>query len=482
MKPPARAAAVRGDDFQYAFAWYQACKVIDDPDLESISVEDRDGGSFDDVVVRRTEGLNEFFQVKTSVQASASNVVDDAWLTTSLTPTGRSPLQHFYDTYVTQTQVGRPFELTLVTNRGFDHNHRILDLRDSNSEIVDVDAVRGAGPRSEPGRQRDAWARHLEVDGERLLSFLSAVRWRQAGAESHWAEVSAPLMRLAGLRDDREAVRIGLQMVREWVKQGAGPRSRADLRQEVCEENLLARSSVLRLAVHAIDRPVSYDLPHATVDVLDQFIGDSPFARLRRTQPRPEPDPVIVRLDDAVRRLEAYPSRVLHVEGAMRHPLFFAVGRSFPRVRRWELRIDQSGGVWSTAVPPEDVACASGLVSLGDGQDLAVAIGLTMDIAAAVEEYLRSAPEIQTGNLLILGPPQGERPRPTAVPSAAWLNGWTTSAREAIVRHARHAPRVHLFIAAPAAAALFLGHAWNLLPPTEVYDFDGTYHPGVALS
>ena len=43
---------------------------------------------------------------------------------------------------------------------------------------------------------------------------------------------------------------------------------------------------------------------------------------------------------------------------------------------------------------------------------------------------------------------------------------------------------VHLFIAAPAGAALMLGHIWNLMPPTTVYEFipPTTYEPTFTFS
>ncbi|MCG5464850.1 SAVED domain-containing protein [Micromonospora sp. MED01] len=50
------------------------------------------------------------------------------------------------------------------------------------------------------------------------------------------------------------------------------------------------------------------------------------------------------------------------------------------------------------------------------------------------------------------------------------------------VRRTR-APRLHLFFAAPAGATLMLGHHWNLLPPTVVYEHLGTtYAPAMTIS
>jgi hypothetical protein len=66
MALPARAAAIRGDDFQHAIGWCWASRALTDSDIDSVSIEDAGGGSFDDVVVRRRAGKDSFWQIKTS--------------------------------------------------------------------------------------------------------------------------------------------------------------------------------------------------------------------------------------------------------------------------------------------------------------------------------------------------------------------------------------------------------------------------------
>jgi hypothetical protein len=127
-----RAAAIRGDDYQHAVGWYWACQALDDPDTRSVSIEDAAGGHFDDVVVRRRQGPDLFWQVKSSNYGAVT--VNEAWLLTPLTTRGRSPLQHFLDTWRALRPGGKPFELTLLTNRGFDSNDPLLTLRDLKTE------------------------------------------------------------------------------------------------------------------------------------------------------------------------------------------------------------------------------------------------------------------------------------------------------------------------------------------------------------
>ncbi|PWU52434.1 hypothetical protein DLJ47_18840, partial [Micromonospora sp. S4605] len=75
-------------------------------------------------------------------------------------------------------------------------------------------------------------------------------------------------------------------------------------------------------------------------------------------------------------------------------------------------------------------------------------------------------------------------PSQTAVPSAEFAVGWAQAARAQIRKSVRRtrAARLHLFFAAPQGAALMLGHHWNLMPPTVVYEHLGkTYAPAMTI-
>ena len=61
---------------------------------------------------------------------------------------------------------------------------------------------------------------------------------------------------------------------------------------------------------------------------------------------------------------------------------------------------------------------------------------------------------------------------PLSLPDAAAAVGWAHAAREGIRAAVRDsgARRVHLFMCAPAGAALLLGHIWNRVGTTVVYE------------
>jgi len=470
-----RAAAIRGDDYQHAVGWYWVCEALDNPDIVSVSIEDAAGGHFDDVVVRRRQGPDLYWQVKSSNYGTAT--VDEAWLLTPVTPGGLSPLQHFYRTWRGLRDAGQPFELTLLTNRGFDPADAILRLRDLKTEKVNVDMVNAAGPRSAVGRGRRRWTDHLGIGTPDLTSFLSSIYWKSGSAESSWDQQARHLMRLAGLRADDDAIVLGKALVRRWVTDGAGPRSRDDIRRAVAEAGLLARSGTLVLVVHAIDRQPTATPANVEIDLVDLYEGADSFSRVQLIDPANWNTKVAPAILSAARELEAYATRRVHVTGSMRLPLWFAVGRALPDVRGWILSLDQRTEEWSTAVTPEDVTPrVLAETNISAGSDLAVAVSITHDISEEVSYHIREC-ELPVGTLLVLGS-QAE-PGNHTVTSASWATGWARSAREQARRAAtvKGATHVHLYMAAPAALAMMLGHQWNLMPPTTIYEH---LRPGYA--
>jgi hypothetical protein len=272
-------------------------------------------------------------------------------------------------------------------------------------------------------------------------------------------------------------VTVGRALVRSWVTDGAGPQTVDAIRRQVAEKGLLARSGQLVFAVHAIDRQPSATPANIEVDFVGLYEGDDSFTRVALRDEADWDRVVKPVLREAAHRLEAYATRHVHVAGSMRLPLWFAVGRELPDVRRLVLSIDQRDQEWSTnAVGGATDTCTSDEINIGNGAELAVAVGITHDIAGDVVGWLRDA-GLPVGTLLSLGPKDGVGPQ--AVPDADWASSWVTAAREAVRKTAQtsSAPRLHLFFACPAAIALFLGHRWNMTPPTTVYEH---IRPGYA--
>jgi hypothetical protein len=485
MPLPARAATVRGDDYQYTVGWFWAATALTDPQIVSVTVEDRTAGSFDDVVIRRRDTGPRYLQVKSS--NNASTVIDEAWLTTAATALGRSPVQHFYNTWRDLAAPGATF--TLLTNRGLDHQDPLLALRDNHTELLPVGRIQEAGPTTAIGKARARWAHHLAISEPDLLAFLVEFHIATGGSEESWREWARDKMALAGLRDDDDALTRGVSIVREWVKTGAGVRDSDAIRADVADADLLARSGTLVLAIHAIDRqPTPYPV-NVERDLVALYAGDEPSSRYQLRDPQGWDREVAPAIASAARELEAFRTRRVHITGSARLPLYCAIGRALPEVRRWTLSIDQPPEEWATDAPYEAVTAREiTVLDLDDGSrtedtsgdlggdpkeemsELAVGISLTRDLTPQVEEYVRSAlPHVR--RMIVLGPPGP--PSPVAVQGAGWCRSWTRAARESALDHAAQvkAGRVHLFLAAPAAAGLMLGFQWNVMPETIIYEY-----------
>ena len=480
MSLPSRAASIRGDDYQHVIGWYWCCKMLNDPDIETIGIEDKASGSFDDIVVRRRQNANTYIQAKSSNYGNT--IIDSRWLFDH-SPNGKSRLQHFYNTFAKLHNAENDFRLELWTNRGFDHKNPLLgELLDQKSQRIDTDRMKIASEQSAVGRERDEWSEHIQVSAEELASFLQTMRWKHTCAEADLRSQTMPLMELAGLRADEEAVDIGVAIVRSWVADGQRLLSAADVRAEVARRSLLAVDGTLILAVHGIDRDPLPVTPNMRLDFVDLYEGDDSFNRKLLQNASDWNESVYPKILDAAKTLSSYRVRNVYIVGSMRHPMWFTVGRALPEVKKWFLSADQVGAVWQTNATPEVVVPrVLAHTTIGSGTDLALAFGLTGDPTVAVEEYTRkSLPEV--GHLLTLGP-EGE-PSRTSVPSDSWAMGWTRAARDMTVEQVRTvgATRVHLFFLAPAGIVLMLGHQWNLMPMTTVYEYaGGSYHPTVTL-
>lgn len=485
MTMPARGAAIRGDDYQHIIGLFHAARVLTTPDLESISIEDADGGAFDDIVVRATasSGLpHEYFQVKSGVYRES--VIDNKWLTTTRTPKGKSPLYHLYRTWIDLRAKGELFELRLISNKNYDHNDPVLKLIDNLTDKIDAVKLDALTSRTDGGKQLSAWASHLAVTKEELKDFLTTVEFVHGESDSSWERRAAMLMRNAGLRDDDDAVSRGRAMVRGWVTSpGVRLRTTDDIRAETAAKGLLARDGELVLAIHAIDRVALPHRPNAEVDIVNLYPDIDPFERRELVDPAAWEDIVLPKLKAARKDLQGFRSRKVHVAAAMRLPMYFAAGRTFSDVGGWVLSTDQRDVTWCTACESESaVVDVRRDEHLGNGHDLAVAVALTHDPTDDVRDYVESS-SIPVGRLLSLSAPGA--PGKASVPGPGWAADWVRHAREqvrAVTREMR-AARIHLFIASPAGIALFLGHDWNLLPTTTVYDHLGMrgYTPTMTL-
>ena len=285
-------------------------------------------------------------------------------------------------------------------------------------------------------------------------------------------------MKGAGLRHDPDAVVLGVDLVREWVKQGVREVTRDDLHARVATANLLAHSGMLVLAVHAIDRLPSPLTPTRTLDWIERYDGDDPRQR-RLLRPEHTYADLLAELRTTEAELRPYGVWHLRVDGAARLSVHFATGTVFSGVRGWQTSFNERGTVWSSSDDMLEQTAArllSPVEAIAASGDLAVAVSLATDAGAAVLDYARSSG--CAASVVNIG--SEKAPGDGAISGSAHAKTWARQARELIRAEVARlgAARVHLFLSAPAGAALLLGQDWNMLPPTTVYEYTGsTYAP-----
>ncbi len=471
--PSSSGARLTGDDLQHLVAWYWALTMArPDSDIEGIEIEALSAGNVDDVVVRRRHGPSQFYQVKAAVRGEAG--VTAEWLMALSRSGGPSILQKFYRTWRALGNGGLA-ELALVTNRSLDRNDPVLGGRDRNGYLSA--ALARAFPGSPAAYARTEWARHLETDEEGLYKFLDNLRLETDALESTWRSRVADISLGLGLRAGEVAIRAGVHEVREWVKNSRIMRTVNDVRDAIDRLKLRVEEPYAVLAIHALGRdPVAADETVA-LDWVDRFEGEE--ARERRQLRNPADWNAVLRqqLRRAAEQIRAGGHRRVLVRGAMRLPSWFAAGVYLGETAGFTVAALQGSELWSshrrndgTATGPAAPMKVKRLHDnvVGTGSDLAVAMALSLDPTAEVIPYLEAVPGVR--RYVALTTPSG--PGRLAIANADEATATAVALRDEIRALALEGlvRRVHLFLATPHGLALLLGHLWDRLPPTQLYE------------
>lgn len=343
------------------------------------------------------------------------------------------------------------------------------------------------------------------------MALLSAWELRAAADLPSEQRVARARMVALGLHDHSQALLIGRDMIRGYVKTGIRSRSLPELRADIDALNLRARPPARVLSVQVVaDEPHAADAD-AAVDLRELFTGRAGDAA--RGLPHDTwTDTVAPALTRAVAQLEADGTGPVLVRATVRLPTWFFLGTRMRHVRDWTLLTEFADRVWSSrdvrapavhlAPPdPDDQAPAGTPPTAADpgapgdgsdvqmpagersGKELLVAISVTADVAPEVllSQQRRQLPD---SDVLWLTVPT---PGHTSVADPAAAAAIVDDARRTITGHClNHGPydRVHLVMAAPRMIALFLGHRWHRLPPVVVYEDLGAgrgYQPAFTI-
>jgi hypothetical protein len=149
--------------------------------------------------------------------------------------------------------------------------------------------------------------------------------------------------------------------------------------------------------------------------------------------------------------------------------MWFGAGCALREVLGFNVSTLQRHQIWSSDEPGKPPELATDLRHVGDGASVAVVVSIAADATSEVMTYLE---ELSVGRVLALAPASGARAE--SVPDGPTAAALALAIRDAVRAHLDGATdEIHLFLAAPAGLALLLGHRWNALRPTVVYEHHG---------
>jgi hypothetical protein len=435
----ASGARLLGDDVQHLVVWYHVLRALRAGDTTtSIRVEAVGVGNVDDLVVERSDAPPEYWQVKASVDARSP--ANSRWLTEQ--DEGQlSLLRRVHNSWVTiEIETGTRASVVLATTKNVDPEDVVLRGKDRRGRVDD--ALRtGTG----------------------------------ALAEAH----------AAGIRVDDEAIAVGLQTVRDWVKDPRRVFTSDELGRIVDDQGLRVESTISLLVVQTLEGSSRAEDATVAIDWVEQFMGDEPRVRRRLVDPAVAPA-LLEELVAAGRTLRECDRLTVEVTGSMRLPTWFTVGAHLSRTAGFELMARCGSTNWSTGdrqskerpmlepVEPTEAAPGAPWVLSVD-----VSWDISRDAAAYAERELPGAVFLHA--------------RPTAGSAGGAFTEGGDAVRFAVelrdrLRHLRTELRpavIHLFLAMPGAGALVLGHMWDRMPDTLTYwdlnESDGAYEPAFLI-
>ncbi|MDE2562821.1 MAG: SAVED domain-containing protein [Sphingomonadales bacterium] len=489
-----------GDTFQARMFWQRAARLlIPEAAVRRVAFE-LGPKSFDDIWVEYFPGrgqldhrgvalLREHIQCKWHVAPGSfgyAHLIDPDFINAN----ARSLLQRAYSAREAAGENATATRFKLLTNWSVDRNDPLKTLIGMRSGAIRANRLfDGTTDRSQIGGVRKLWRDHLGVDDAALQPFAASLAFGQASDSlDDLREQLDLIFFMAGMRrfSASESAFPYDDLIFHWMAQGRLEFDRESLHDALRRERLLADSGStpfvfgVKSFEHALD-----PLELRCVKVLDltpvfddRFIHDETdwattlYPRLAEFLRQAATDGQRLRL-----ALDAH-ATLAFAAGAV---LDIKCGRMIELEQRSPNR-----QVWAAddSEPTADWPTLETIVrELGPGADIAVAAGITHDIANDVEAYITAnLPDV--GRLLVCATNSG--PAHSAVRSGRHASDLAAAVVTA-VRAEQVASKIHLFLAAPNSFSFFLGQRRPQLGNVTLYEFDfeggrdRSYRPSLSL-
>jgi len=471
--PPGRTGVrIAGDSYQWLHAWRACVQVLRDTDPAvrppnpgvAVGIEVDDAGNVDDVVLYRSVPPHEYSQVKYAVDASSP--VGTAYLTAA-TNSGKGPnlLQKFVAAHQTLAEGGQPAILSLITNRVTDPTSVLMTGRDARTGLL-LPRAAEQGPSSRRGRERREWAAAAGVSEPALIGLLDVLRFHLGHDVQLLHDHVSLLMSATGLRSDAAAVQAGASWVQQQVIAGVRALDVRAISAGVADLSLEAGHAWPTVSIATLKPDPLAAEAVATIDWVDRFEGMDAYSRRRPAPP--------ATWQELAHDIDTLPGQVVGndsvlITGSMRLATGFKVGTALRRVTGVHVAVRQGSQIWhseETYDQPRKPAAA--VIDIGQGPDVAVVVEVAAPATPDVVDWVRDT-GLPVDHVLTL------RPSVTGAHDQAVADGsdavaLATGIRDAVRNLRKTHRQVHLFLAGPLGLAVLLGHRWNRVGPTVVYE------------
>jgi hypothetical protein len=470
-RPSPTGVRIAGDRYQWLHAWRACLEVLRDgtdpiasanPAI-AVGVEANGAGNVDDVILYRQNPPHTYSQVKWAVNAKAPIGVD--YLTETQTPNGSSLLAKFADAHARLSADGQRPKMILRTNRNIDPNSVLLTGLDTRTQLLMPNAA-DQGPSSARGKERGLWARSAGVTEAGLLRLLEDLHFETGYGLNLLEDNVANLMSATGLRSDTAALLTATGWIEQLVIAGTKRIARAAIRAAITDLHLATGRVWPTLSIATLKPDPLADQALYVLDWVDLFDGDDPYTRRRPKLP--------ITWDDLAADLEDLPTHLAGIDavmitGSFRLATGFAVGSALRKVTGIDVGWKQGHQIWSSDHSYDEVIAPKTVTtSLGQGDDAAIVVDVATTATQDVIDWLRET-QAPIRDVITVSVPTGQA-KDNAITGPAEAVALAIGIRDVARQVARTSPRIHLFAACPAGLALLLGHRWNRVSTTYVYE------------
>lgn len=473
----------QGDDSQARWFWYRAAQMYLDENIRAVGYEVDDVRGFDDVAVYYAEpnadgSLQDFYQIKFKVAAGRP------FTHISLTEPGFtnamsvSILQRLRDVQAIHAPDGTGARFYLVTPAGIDPEDPLRHVVSEVDGEIRWDRLSKGGPRSRMGKVREAWKSHLGVESaQELRRVLMPLRIKERTPMlADIRERASDRLRQAGWRPYEAGIASRYDdLPRKLVQRGDTVFTTEELREIGRREGLwLSPPLGLRLAPRTVGiRSFARGTETMSEEVEELLCLLEHFEDRWPREDHSWNDTILPRVRKFLQKLPQ--DRPVHLTVRGHNTIAFAAGYSLdPKagVEVYPVQVTGERQVWQplSGVVEEEVWTAE-TVKMGEGADIALAIGVTHDVVDDAVRYVRDNVQ-QVGLVIAL--------RVLPAPSFSSIRDGTHASRlaqraVAAARSAKDRQRgavTHLLAAAPAGFMFFLGQHARVLGRCRLYEHD----------